>query len=45
VPAIASVHGVDRETSSDGCGLGEYVFSKRHGAGELARSGCGFTHF
>ena len=45
VPALTGVHGVDRETPSDGCGLGEYVFSKRHGSGDLARSACGFTHF
>jgi hypothetical protein len=32
VPALTRVHSVDRETSSNGGGLGEYVFLKRHGA-------------
>ena len=32
VPALAGMHRVDREASSDGGGLGEYVFAKRHGA-------------
>ena len=35
VPTLACVHCVDGETSSDSGGLGEYVFSKRHGARAL----------
>jgi len=31
VPTLTGMHRVDSEASSDGGGLGEYVFSKRHG--------------
>ncbi len=42
---LAGMYRVDGEASSDGGGLSEYVFSKRHGAGHLTRSRARFTHF